>query len=69
MEKNPYLNDLKSKIAKERKLENKLKQKTNRKEDLHVTIPASTKDKLDAKAKEENRSIANMLEIIIEKNC
>lgn len=44
-----------------------IKPKTSKaKVDLHVTIPKDIKEKLEARAKQEHRSVANMLEIILE---
>ena len=56
----------------EKKQEKLLKKKTpNKKQakakvDLHVTIPEDLKKQLEAKAKKEHRSVAVMLEIILE---
>lgn len=57
----------------EKKQENlNLKKKTQKKKtskakvDLHVTIPEDLKKQLEAKAQKEHRSLAVMLEIILE---
>lgn len=42
------------------------KEKPKRKVDLHVTIPEELKKKLEQKALKEHRSVAVMLEIILE---
>lgn len=42
------------------------KQAPKKKVDLHVTIPEDLKKKLEAKALKEHRSVAVMLEIILE---
>ena len=42
------------------------KKSSKAKVDLHVTIPEATKLKLEARAKAEHRSVAVMLELILE---
>ncbi len=42
------------------------KKEQKRKVDLHVTIPEDLKQKLEARAKKEHRSVAVMLELILE---
>ena len=64
---NIFAQDLKKRVANQQALENKLKNiSPTKKVDLHVTIPVATKDKLVALAEKEHRSIAVMLEILIE---
>ena len=59
--------NLKPKKAKKTALKKKpIKKATKRKVQLHVTIPEELKTRIEARAEQEHRSLAVMVELLIE---